>query len=177
MHKLQGVNVQWENVLHYDYEMRKFAYEKIVELKISMSEALKKATSDVETRQHHFIERLSLATRDRPAGQPWGTAGIMDGQGGKGDGKKGKKRKGRGGKGDGKKGGKGKDGKGDGIGKGKKGKKGAKPKLNRTPDGQPICFAYNRGEDWCPGNCGMLHACQYCLGHKCAAYKCQDWKL
>ena len=157
--------------------MRRWAYEAIIDQNITMSEALKNATNDVQTRQIHFIERLSLASREISTGQPWGSSGQADIYPGKGDGKKGKgKGKGKGGKGDGKKGGKGKDGKGDGKGKGKKGKKGSKPKLNRTSDGQAICFAYNREEGKCDGNCGMVHVCQYCQSDKCAAFKCQSWK-
>ena len=76
---------------------------------------------------------------------------------------------------------KGKPGKNKGRGKGEAkkgrgkgdGKKGMRPKLNRTPDGQPICFKYNNNSGGCDGRCGMLHACQYCLLEDCAAYKCK----
>ena len=32
-----------------------------------------------------------------------------------------------------------------------------------TPDGRPICFAYNNQDEECSGSCGMVHCCQKCF--------------
>ena len=55
--------------------------------------------------------------------------------------------------------------KGKGQGKGSKGKGKSKSSLPfSTPDGRPICFAYNNHNEKCKGQCGRVHCCRLCFG-------------
>jgi len=178
VHKLAGAVVTWENVLHYDFELRQLAYETITDNNtITIAEALVSAVKNIEARQIHFIEKLTLNSRRSGNNQAWGSHQKSDtpNHNAMENGRRQDRPKGQGNQigqkekpGKGKNKGKPKDKKGKG-----KGAKGMKPKVNRTPDGHPICFKYNNSEGGCDGSCGMLHACQYCLKEECAAHKCK----
>eukprot|EP00973_Karenia_brevis_P037638 5194194-Karenia_brevis.AAC.1 len=70
-------------------------------------------------------------------------------------------------------------GKGKGGKKGKKGKESGKQqefddnpqKLKVKANGRNICFKYNNEGETCPGSCGMVHVCQWCLGNH-PKFKC-----
>ena len=181
VHKLPGAVVHWDNVLNYDFEMRQFAYETVSEdNNVTIADALKKAMNNVELRQIHFIEKLTLNSRRPANSQTWtGQHKTDNSVFNPMDNKKGQNQA----KGPTYNQGKDKMSKGRNKGKSKnktgkgKGGKGMKPKLNRTPDGTPICFKYNNAEGACDGGCGMTHVCQYCQKTDCAVYKCKDNKL
>ena len=48
-------------------------------------------------------------------------------------------------------------------------------KLHRnTPEGQPICFAWNAPDDKCFGQCGMAHVCRVCFSKAHPAHSCPE---
>ena len=143
--------VSWGQVLEYDHEVRKFAYELVrTGMAATISEGLKAAIKDPEVRQLHLMDPMTLSSfagmsRGGSKRQP---SGLDDFQG---QPHKVKKVEGGGG-----------GRKGKGKGKGSKGKKKGGLWL-KTSTGALICFAHNASSG-CPGGCGMQHVCQRCLG-------------
>ena len=139
-------------VLSYEYQVRKLMTRVMNEGK-NIAEALEQAMKDTTVKERYFLTPAALETaadqntggerksRSPRRGSSWGNWQSSR-QGGRG----------RGGKG----GGKGKKGKG----------------LHATtPDGKPICFAWNNRDQRCRFACGREHVCQYCF-QKHPAHSC-----
>ena len=150
----------WDTVLHYEYQLRKAAYEKITE-GMAMEVALTSVMACGNIRQLHFTTPCQFAlgmARGKGQGNRWNAAEVNDSAANnirnafqKPDGKNKNRKGGRGNKGGGNKGGN--------KGGQQKGGKGASKQRGK-------CFAYNNGND-CDGECGYVHACQKCNGaHK-----------
>ena len=147
--------VSWSQVLEYDHEVRKLAYELVrTGAAATISEGLRSATKDAEARQLHLIDPMSLSTCGVfGAGRGAGRRQAADGEDFQASSSKARKNNpNQGGAG------------GGGKGKGKKGMKGKKKGglWSITPAGARICFAFNN--TGCPGGCTMQHVCQRCLG-------------
>ena len=145
-----------ELVLNYEYQVRKLMVRAMNEGK-AINEALEDAMKDTTTKERYFLTPAALeAVSERddkhksrsPRRESWGGGGSSWGGGST------KANKGKGGK---------------GKSKGKKGK-GLK---SHTPDGKPICFAWNNRDQRCRYACGREHCCQYCYGPH-PAHSCKD---
>jgi hypothetical protein len=144
-----AVRPPWELILSYEFECRKFLFLQVREENENIHDLLEAVVRNVELKQLHFLTALAISpkrTKTLEAGDAWR------------EDKKARKKKKKseaalaGGSG------KGKDGKGKGK-KGDKGKGGGKSTLEwNTPDGRPICFAYN--DKGCAGGCGRVHICR-----------------
>jgi hypothetical protein len=157
-------------VLGFEYELRKRVFRRVRDDGVSLVESLKLAESDYEARELHFTSHLaygsrggSSSTSDRDNTRQRGDAGDPNGRNKRKKGPQPDRKSDRGNKGDGRN----NDGKkGDRQGGGGKDKSNRGPPCSRkqllkeTPDGRPICFAYNNGKT-CDGRCGMAHTCQY----------------
>ncbi|CAE8676182.1 unnamed protein product, partial [Polarella glacialis] len=133
----------WLQVLHYDSEVRKHAYESIRSgAQATISEAVESSCKDVRILQLHLLNPLTLEGGD----QGEDTAS-------RGNNRTKSKVKGLGrGSGSG------------GKGSGKKGKRGKGQLFSEIPrSGKAICFAFGKKE--CEGGCEMAHVCQQCLGN------------
>ena len=145
-----NLGVPWAAILKYEYQIRKLAFEKVRDDRITLTNAIEMAMVDSETRSLYFTANVTLATRkrgkgkgDEPPHKYQKTQDII---------KKGLKGPVKGGKG-------GKNKPAKGQGKGKQGYKGGLPVTGTTPDGRLICYKHNDGQE-CDGSCGMLHACR-----------------
>ena len=135
--------VSWNQVLEYEFQVRKLAYELIrTGDAATISVGLKMAIKDAETRQLHLIDPMALNSN---FGRNRGAAVESEGR-------QGQQKKFKAGNNQAAYKGK-KKGKGKGKGKGLH---------TRTNAGDPICFAFN-GASGCRGNCTMKHVCQVCL--------------
>jgi hypothetical protein len=139
----------WAQVLHYDYEVRKFAYAAIRNgTKPNISSALKEACRDFQTLQLHLVGPMMLCARaERDAGassgpglkrkRTWDEAPEDSWR---------------------------KPIKGKGKGKGKNSEFKVNGLYTKIPQsGKLICFAFQKGT--CKGSCGKEHVCQQCLGN------------
>jgi hypothetical protein len=145
----------WLQVLRYDSEVRKHAYESIrAGVHATITDAIEASCKDVRVLQLHLLNPLTLEgnarsksfTRAFDQGEDRGEEAASRGSG------KGRPKKGSG------------KGLGNGAkGSGKKGKRGKGQLFNEIPrSGKSICFAYGKKE--CEGGCEMAHVCQQCLG-------------
>ena len=135
--------VSWSQVLEYDHEVRKLAYELVRTGAVTtISEGLRAAIRDSEARQLHLIDPMSLSVG---AGRNKSPAGDFEGR--QGNPKKKAKTAGN------------SYAKGKAKGKGKGKKKGL---YSRTRDGSFVSFAFNNASG-CRGGCDMKHVCQLCL--------------
>ncbi|CAE8676146.1 unnamed protein product [Polarella glacialis] len=149
----------WVQVLHYDSEVRKHAYESIRSgVQVTIMEAIEASCKDVRILQLHLLNPLTLEGNARAKG----SKRLFDRDGGQGEEASSSHRpikpsravrQGPWPKGLGK-------GKGDGQ-KGKRGKGKLFSEIPRT--GKAICFAFGKKE--CEGGCEMEHVCQQCLGN------------
>ena len=147
----------WSTAVSYELQIRKEAVRAILYDGLDFKAAMAAARKSTELRETHFVTPTIAAMVTGTAasssrGGPSGSAGDGDRYApypvGKGKGKN-----------------KGKKGKG-------KAKGGNGPWHVTTPDGRPICFAYNSPVEKCKGNCGRVHCCQICLGsHPAHAHK------
>ncbi len=144
--------ISWSQVLEYDHEVRKLAYELVrTGAAATISEGLRSAIKDAETRQLHLIDPMALSGLTSHGRGSSGDSEVFQGKQ-----KKAKKAPGNQNAPKGKSKGQGKAGKVS-----MKGKDGQMIHM-RTASGQNICYAYN-GASGCRGNCGMAHVCQVCL--------------
>ena len=139
----------WSTVLHYEFQIRKAAYELVAE-GVPMEKALESAMKDGNLRQLHFTTPCQFALNSKPIQQVVRNhtdladnirnafPAIEDRKVPKG------KAKGKGKKGV-------KGGKNDKVKKGKGGK------------AKGVCYAFNNGTA-CDANCGFNHICQTCKG-------------
>ena len=165
----------WDTVLHFEYQLRKAAYEKISE-GMNMEVALVTVMGDGNIRQLHFTTPCQFALGIRANNQMGGQndhyrrqqfPALMDGEVAannirnvfqKPNKNKNGKGKGRGGA---NKGGKGNQDKGNG-GRGQRTTH-MGGKASSKKNGRGVCYAYNNGNP-CDGQCGFLHTCQKCGG-------------
>ncbi len=169
----KGVGLAWDDLLKYEFEIRKKAMRLVTNSGKTIADALKEAMKDDELRSLHFTLQLVTSggtVRSRsPRRSP--RRDRADSSKGKGKGKN--------------------DNKGKGKGKGKKGKgnesadtpeftayQQAKQteKLTWKYNNKNICVRYNRNDCWYPHACREQHACLRCgeLGHpifRCAKPK------
>ena len=158
----------WSQLLIYEYQVRRRAWHEVQDNGTEFGKALREAWRDPSTRERYLITPIALSSAGGGK-RPWDGGGGSDApkwpKGGSGKGT------GKGGKGGGGKGGKpaGKFGKGGkGGGKGNQGEC-----ANRTPDGKPICYAYNDFKARCrDSRCHFLHVCGLCFG-KHPLYACK----
>ena len=140
----QALNVPWNVLLQYEFELRKWAIKEAHREGVSLGDKLYDATRNTELKELHFTSQIALAKRsaavDPPPPNKW-------------------QRKGKGDKGD--KGGK--DGKGN-----SKGKTDGKIKIgeawfdlvSKTPDGRELCYAFNIKRGCQVKGCQRVHACR-----------------
>ena len=140
----QALNVPWNVLLQYEFELRKWAIKEAHREGVSLGDKLYDATRNTELKELHFTSQIALAKRsaavDPPPPNKW-------------------QRKGKGDKGD--KGGK--DGKGN-----PKGKTDGKIKIgeawfdlvSKTPDGRELCYAFNIKRGCQVKGCQRVHACR-----------------
>ena len=157
---MQQLHPPWSVVLHYEYELRKFAFKMIRDnlRNVTIMQALQLAMKDPELKEVHFTSPIALQGRGKSSRnfhddpplvkvqRVWEDKGKGRGRGDKGKGKKGDK------------------GKGKGRGRGSRGGS----MLTHTPDGRQICFAYN-SSGGCHEPCqwGRIHVCRKkgCMGN------------
>jgi hypothetical protein len=147
----------WGQILIYEYQIRKKAFERVHALGENFAEALKKSWSDPVIKERYLTTPMALASISvrKPAAVQSVGGNARQGPYGKGSKKGGSK-----------------GGKGRGKGKGKRGGgKGGKHSV--TPDGRPICFAYNNPNEKCSKSCpnNFTHVCARCFGNH-PAYSC-----
>ena len=139
----------WNQILIYEFQIRKSAYDRVHCKGESLTDALKTCWSDPIIKERYLTTPMALSSLSirKPASAP---------QQGGGTARTGPYVKGKG-KGKGK-------GRGKGKGKGRKGGKGGKSSV--TPDGRPICFAYNNPNERCGKSCpnSFVHVCAWCFG-------------
>jgi hypothetical protein len=162
----EGYNVNgpsWQQLLIYEYQIRKRAWASVQNQGLDFPTALRTAWKDASVKERFLTTPIALAN----AG---GSKRSYDGEGSSNP-RAGKLKPGAG-RGAG---GKGKAGKGKGGGKGK-GVKSAAERLGcaaRTPDGQAICYGYNDVHVRCrEKGCRFMHVCGSCFG-KHPIYACK----
>ena len=146
----------WEQVLSFEYEARKRVYEWVREGEANLADAFKKVEKDANLKELYLVTPLTLGVREGHDGKRSGGAWGGDEPW---------KRTRWGGGGGGPLG---------GPGGGKGGGKGGKGLASRTPDGRLICFAFNKAEGACSGNCNMLHVCRVCLRKGHGMFQCRQ---
>ena len=152
----------WNQILVYEHNIRKKAFDRMQLYNENLALALKTAWQDPITKERFLTTPMALSSSSQKRH-------AVDGQ--QGSGKFIKNRKG------GKGGGKGGGGKGNGKGGGKSGGKGGGKgsgggRNSHTPEGKPICFAYNNPNEKCTNrSCSFWHVCARCFG-KHAAHAC-----
>ena len=134
---------RWELVLGYEQEVRKRAYQLLRRgEEPTLEDAMKRAISDPETMNLHFVVPLTTsiaASHSSSSGGRQGGTTAKPGQGGPGPNK---------------------GSKGAGCGP-----KPVKKLQVKTPDGRPLCFKYNNNNKCVAKNCNFVHQCQRCLGN------------
>ncbi len=150
----------WAIVLDYEQALRREAVKRVVYDGMDLKSALHSARKDTELREAHFVTQALLGMvvhssgRTPPPPRPFSGAGPYGG-GGNGKGKR--------------KGGKYQGGKGKG---GPSSASAADSSMARsTPDGRPICFAWNNLNERCRGQCNRAHVCRKCFGSH-PVYQC-----
>ena len=149
-----------DQVLAYELQMRKEMVRNLP-LGKSFKEALTEAMDNSVIKGRHFVTPLSVSAvaraefaSDKGASR-WGGRPIYQPQFGKG-----------------------KKGKGFGSYEGFEVPEDWK---KTTPDGRPICFAYNNPREFCLGNCGRVNCCRICYknhaAHNCTKEKPEDDKV
>ena len=149
----------WDFVLSYDYEVRAAAY-RLLRKGHTLAEAMRLAWNDTVMKERYFTtplaweERRALLAGLETAARPSRPQPPAEDHA-KGNVKKTKKQKKQ-------------DSKDRGKGKGKSGCR------RSTPEGEPICFAYNSPQG-CPKGqkCQFLHVCGKCFG-KHTLLKCES---
>ena len=140
----------WSTVLHYEFQIRKAAYELVSE-GAPMDKALEDAMKDGNLRQLHFTTPCQFAMVNKPNQQtPKNHADLADNIKNAFTADYNKPTKGAG------------KGKGRGKGKGGKNTKGDKTKKKGGKKG--FCYNYNN-EKPCDSNCIYTHSCQTCKGN------------
>jgi len=163
----------WAAVLHYDHEVRKQAMRYLL-TGSTLGEAFQKSMDDPVVRERSFTTPLALSHlkkgRTEEEGS-WGQPGVGK-RARKAAAKAAAAQKGKGqGAGQGESKGKGDKGKSKGEKKG--GFKGAGKCASKTPEGKPICYAYNSGAGGCQRKpCGFEHVCGVCFKAGHGAYNC-----
>ena len=145
--------VSWGQVLDFDHEVRKLAYELVRTGAVAtISEGLKAAVKDAEVRQLHLMDPMTMSGVFG-AGRGSSRRQATDAGDYQAPSHKAKKGEAQNSVGGGRK------------GRGKKNSKGKKKGglWQRTSTGALICFAFNSAAG-CPGGCNMQHSCQRCLG-------------
>ena len=122
----------WSMILTYEYELRKQAYEWVLQDGIPIGQALSKAVKDMEIKNSYLIIPMTLQGT-RETGRQEDTSGNSSPK---------RKRSGKGGS--------------ERLGSGQQRLR------YRTPDGRLICFKFNNRDEQCDGSCGMVHVCQFC---------------
>ena len=148
------LHVPWTIILGYEYELRRFACEQVIQHRVTLAEALKQACTNTFVRDVHFVTHLTLSHK-RPF--------SIQNKGDKGNGGKAKSS------------GKGKKG----TDKGKNGGKSDQvnpQKLKRMLGKQQICFKFNKSTESCDGQCGRAHVCQWCLSSAHGQHNCPKHK-
>ena len=150
----------WELILKYDHSLRKEMME-LVMTGTPLKTALKQATESAIVKERNFTTPLArLESKLRaPARGPHPPAALGDYP----PSKRARKLLEAKGKGGGK-------GKGKGRGKGKAGGKGC---ARETPQGKPICFAFNNVNEGCTRQgCTFAHVCGVCFLPNVPMHKC-----
>jgi hypothetical protein len=168
----EGPSPSFAVVLHYEFEIRKAAYELVRLGTTSLDQGLRLSMRDAELRMMHFLQPFSFQlSKGRQGGGGAVPADLSSNK--KKEEKKRlaqsmeqtrkneqarKTQKLAAAKAAATKGGKGKKDK----------------RHDKTPDGRQICFPFNiedpRGGP-CSGQCGRVHVCQYCFSEDHPSYK------
>ena len=135
----------WAVVLDYEQAIRREAVKKIVYEGHDVKAALEAARKDAELKEAHFVTKALFDMVAPLRGRTPAPPGLSTGPGPYGGKGKGKFRKGK------------------GKGKGKA-ETSATGLARNTPEGQPICFAYNDPGSKCKGFYGRAHVCRKCFG-------------
>ena len=148
----------WQQILIYEYQIRKKAFERVSSLGETFSEALRRSWADPIIKERYLTTPMALSsvsTKRQAFNNSQQSGSNRSSPYAKGN----------------KKGGKGKKGGGKGKGKGRKGGKGGKHSV--TPEGKAICFAFNNPQERCSKTCpnGFTHVCAWCFGSH-PAYSC-----
>ena len=161
----------WNQVIAYDYQIRKKAFNDVLTTGIPLKDALPAAWKCPITKERYFTTPLALAsvlgasTSTKRLSDDGSTGGTGETKSGRGGGR---------GRGRGKGEGKGRGGKGR-AGKGGKGGKGGKAGgcAAKTPDGRSICFNFNNPDSRCGSSrCNFLHVCGLCFSTTHALFQC-----
>ena len=143
---------KWAQVLAYEFAMRKDACKRMREEGLTLKAALAMAIKDQEIRGLYFVTPFQLEVGSEGQGRSReGTGGNSGGSQQPQGRRSNRSRTPKGGK-----------GKPASKGKGAEKGNGKRRLRTTTPDGRPICFAYNNEGENCTGSCGMVHACQIC---------------
>lgn len=146
----------WVAILEYDLEIRKEALRR-VQKGLKLATAMKEAWQDVEVKMKYFMDPVLMGKRkrtdddasydNRKAKKEARTQSFHSEAKGKGKTKS-------------------KKGKGKGKSKGK-----TTACKSTTPDGNPICYAFNNPFEWCYG-CNRAHVCGRCFKAGKPMYDC-----
>ena len=152
-----GRRPTWNLVLQFEHEARKAAYKWLRDGEVTdLEAAFKRATTDTEVLQRYLVIPFSLNITAASVVQvdvpPPSAAGSPPRARGRGRGR------GR-----------------SGVRTQPKDSQQTKGKALRTPDGQPLCWRYNRQGGCNDANCRFVHACQRCFG-KHGYYQCSQVK-
>eukprot|EP00973_Karenia_brevis_P064976 9023335-Karenia_brevis.AAC.1 len=147
MPESSGYHLPWSILLAYELELRREAYRKVAEERITIAVALDAACRDTYLRDVHLVAPATLASatvtgggrqlalkRKSPEPLLWNPNFANKGKG-----------------------------KGKGRGKGKKNNVNTNQLKSRVGP-RLICYKYNNKDQTCNNQCGMLHVCQWCLG-------------
>lgn len=159
----------WEIVLSYEHEIRKDAMRAVLYDGLDLAAALARARKDMELRERFFVApgmcsiiataAFEPGTRSSAASvrsHPYEANASSSGGGGNG-GEKSSRKRGSGSKGGGK-----------GGSSGSKGGSKGGHKHDKTPQGNPICFNWNRNK-CTESKCTRVHCCTICFGTHRAA--------
>ncbi len=172
----RNIGLTWDDLLKYEFEIRKKAMRLVTNGGRTIAEAIKEATQDDELRSLHFTLQLVTSGRTARSRSPRRSPRRERNEAPKVKGK-----------------GKGDDRKGKGKGKGKKGKNNdswdqpsaevmayteAKKteRLTWKSNGKNICVRFNRGDCWYPNSCREPHVCLRC-GDNHPLYRCPKPKI
>ena len=133
---------RWELVLGYEQEVRKRCYQLLRRgEEPTLEDAMKRAISDPETMNLHFVVPLTTSIAASTGGGGRTTSSTTKpGQASTSSPSKGAKGGGR-------------------------GPRPVKKLHVKTPDGRPLCFKYNNNNKCVAKNCNFVHQCQRCLGN------------
>jgi hypothetical protein len=161
----------WELVLAYEFAMRKAAFRRVREDRVTLTDAMTEVIKDQELRSLYFLSPLLLSANQRSSASSTRHAVVLytgDQQhtGGQPRGEKrgrNDRRRDTGSSTHSRP-----NGKGQGRSSGKDRKANGKGKNDlaaKTPDGRDLCFNWNTGKN-CDGKCNRVHACRVigCMG-------------